>query len=283
MEKVTDETRRYLDVSLSPDDRTAAVTILGDSLDLWTLDLGRRTLSRLTSSPGTEFGPVWSQDGASVFFVFDRPPFDIRQIAFGATEEAHPLWKEASTFDTNVSSVSPDGRFIAYRTSEPGTGSNVWVRRRDGSGPGRVIRNSSAAEQFPTFSPDGRWLAYQSDETGRPEIYAEAFPGPGERHQISGDGGEEPLWARNGDLFYRHDADMRVVATRRGERLAFDPPKTIFTLPPFGGIDADRIYDVTADGKRVIILRMPEATAPRRIEIVTNWAAQLPRLTAAER
>jgi hypothetical protein len=121
-------------------------------------------------------------------------------------------------------------------------------------------------------------VAYESDETGRPEVYVEAFPGPGERRQVSADGGAEPVWARNGELFYRHDADLRVAAVRTGKALEISPQVTVFSMPPYRGSDNDRTYDVTADGRRVITIRTPEATAPRRIEIVTDWLSELPRL-----
>jgi dipeptidyl aminopeptidase/acylaminoacyl peptidase len=283
VEPVSPELRRFVDVSLSPDDRAVALTLQGDSLDLWTLDIGRGTLSRVTASPGTEFGPLWAPDASALFFVMDRPPFEIQRIPFGASAAPEPLWKEPAELDTVVSAISSDGRLVAYRLSEPGTGSNVWVRRLDGSEPGRSFRATPAAEEFPSFSPDGRWLAYESNETGRPEVYVEAFPGPGERHQISADGGEEPLWARNGELFYRHAAELRAVATRSGARLEFDPPQTVYSMPPYRSNEADRTYDVTADGKRVLTIRSPEATAPRRIEIVSNWLSQLPRLVGLEK
>jgi dipeptidyl aminopeptidase/acylaminoacyl peptidase len=277
------ETRRFVDLSLSPDERTVALTIQGDSLDLWALEIRRGALSRVTANPGTEFGPLWAKDGSALLFVVDRPPYEIHRIPFGSSAEPQPLWKVPAELDTLVSGISPDGRTVAYRLSEPKTGANLWVRSADGSEPARPFRQTRAEEQFPTFSPDGRWLAYESDETGRPEVYVEAFPGPGERHQVSADGGGEPLWARNGELFYRHYAEVRVVATRSGRGFEFGAAQTVYSMAPYrGNAVGDRTYDVTADGRRVLTIRSPEATAPRRIEIVTDWLAQLPRLVRGE-
>ena len=36
----------------------------------------------------------------------------------------------------------------------------------------------------PEFSPDSKWITYTSTETGAPEVYIQAFPGPGEKHRI---------------------------------------------------------------------------------------------------
>ena len=61
----TGERRQFLSVSLSPDDRQAALTIKGESRDIWTYSFERGTLSRLTSSEGTEFDPIGPATDAS--------------------------------------------------------------------------------------------------------------------------------------------------------------------------------------------------------------------------
>ena len=144
------------------------------------------------------------------------------------------------------------------------------------------MRAGRGAENFPAFSPDGKWLVYEADDTGRLEIYVEPFPGPGERFQVSADGGREPRWARNGELFFRRGNDMRSAVTQTGERFEFEAPRTLFTYPilPYssGGVSSHS-YDVTADGQRVVAIVVPEGSQPRQIEIVTDWTAELVRLT----
>jgi hypothetical protein len=175
--------------------------------------------------------------------------------------------------------VSPNGRDLAYTLTESQTGLNLYVRPVDGSGPARAVRATTYGESYGTFSPDGRWLAYQSDETGRPEIYVEALVGPGKRFQISADGGIEPLWVRgSGEIFYRHRDEVRVVATSTtGGGFEFEPPVTLFSLPWARTGNNARSFDVEADGGRVLMTRIPEAAAPRRIDIVTNWFNELER------
>jgi serine/threonine-protein kinase len=272
------EKRRYRGVSLSPDGRSLATAILGESLDLWTFSLDQGTLSRLTSGPRTEFHPLWSRDGRSILFVLDRPPFEIHRIGVGGSAEGEPLWE--AELDTIPTGLSPDGRHVVYTLTEPDTGKNVWVAPLDGSAPPRPLRVSPYEEDFGAFSPDGRWIAYQSDETGRPEIYVEAFPGPGERHQISADGGAEPLWTQgSGEIFYRHGEEMRVVPTRTGSRFEFEPSRALFTLSFDNMGNSARNYDVTPDGQRIVAVRVPDLDAPRRVDIVTHWLDELKRLT----
>jgi serine/threonine-protein kinase len=270
------EKRRFRGVSLSPDGGSLVTAILGESLDLWTYSLEQGTLSRLTSGPRTEFHPFWSRDGRSVLFVLDRPPFEIHRIGVGGSAEAEPLWE--ADLDTIPTGVSPDGRYVVFTLTEPETGKNVWVASVDGSEPPRALRASPYEEELGTFSPDGRWIAYQSDETGRPEIYVEAFPGPGERHQISADGGTEPVWAQgSGEIFYRRGDEMRVVATRTGSRFEFEASRALFTLSFDEMGNTARNYDVAPDGRRVLAVRVPDLDAPRRIDIVTHWLDELKR------
>jgi Tol biopolymer transport system component len=275
------ERRRYMSVSLSPEGRRAALTVHGETRDLWVLSFERGTLSRLTSGSDTEFDPTWTPDGDELVYVVDRPPFELHRIGVGSPDSGRPVWNETPGLDTLGAAVSPDGRTVAYSLTEERTGANLYVRPIDPDPPARPFRGSPGNEQYPSFSPDGRWLAYESDETGRVEIYVEAFPGPGERFQISADGGREPRWARSGELFYRRDDEIRVVASRSGGRVDFDAPRPLFRYPILqsasGGVDS-RLYDVAADGQRLLAITIPEELRPRQIEVVTDWTAELRRL-----
>jgi Tol biopolymer transport system component len=271
------ETRRYRGMSVSADGRFLATAVLDASLDIWTYSLDRGILSRLTTGPRTEFDPYWSRDGRTVYYVVDRPPFEIHRIPFGSAAEGEPLWK--AELDSVVTGISADGRRIVYTVTPLETGSDLWVASLDGSEEARAFRATRYTEGYGTFSPDGRWIAYASNETGRPEVYVEAFPGPGERYQISADGGEEPVWARgSGEIFYRRGEEIRAVRTRTSPRFEFEEARPLFSLPLFLAGLNDRNYDVSPDGQRVFALRVPDAVAPRRIDVVTHWRDELSRL-----
>ncbi|HVS62393.1 MAG TPA: protein kinase [Thermoanaerobaculia bacterium] len=275
------ERMNYVSASLSPDGRRAALSVQGESRDLWILSFERGTLSRLTSGPDTEFDPIWTRDGKELVYLVDRPPFELYRIPTSTPDAGRPVWSETPGLDTTTPSAAPDGRTIVYSLTEEQTGANLYARPIDDDEPARPIRTSRGSEEYPTFSPDGRWLAYESDETGRVEIYVEAFPGPGERFQITADGGREPRWAGNGELFYRRDNDIRVVAVRFAERPQFDSPRTLFQFPiqqsASGGV-VSRLYDVAADGQRILAITTPETLRPRQIDVVTDWTRELTRL-----
>jgi Tol biopolymer transport system component len=273
-----EEPRRFLTVSLSPDGRQAAVTIQAESRDLWTYSFDRGTLSRLTSGDVTEFDPVWSADGAELFYVVDSPPFELFRIRVGSPDTGERIWSERTELDTTRIAASPLGSDLAYVVHEPETGANLYQRRIDGSEPPRPIRVARSQSENPAVSPDGRWIAYQSSETGRFEIYVERLDGEGRRVQLTSDGGIEPVWAGSGEIFYRRHDEVRVVPTRTGESFGYDPPKTLFSFPIIRSENTQgRVYDVSADGSRVLAVTIPPENRPRQIEIVTNWRDGLER------
>ena len=38
-------------------------------------------------------------------------------------------------------------------------------------------------------------MAYVTNESGTPEVYVQAYPGPGEKIRISTAGGVDPMWS----------------------------------------------------------------------------------------
>ena len=128
-------------------------------------------------------------------------------------------------------------------------------------------------------SPDGTWFAYTSDEAGRPEIYVEAFPGGGQKQRISSDGGQEPLWSRDGSrLFYRHEHQVIAVAIGPGPGLSMGR-STVVVEGPFeksAGTGSPN-YEVSADGSRFLMVRRndPSSFTATGLHVVANWSAEL--------
>jgi len=93
------------------------------------------------------------------------------------------------------SSFSPDGTRLAYYSSNPGTGGDIWMLPLDVSDPDHpkqqkpeVFLNSPISENLPAFSPDGHWIAYRtSGESGEQALWVRRYPDTGARWQISTD------------------------------------------------------------------------------------------------
>jgi eukaryotic-like serine/threonine-protein kinase len=130
----------------------------------------------------------------------------------------------------------------------------------------------------PVFSPDGHWLAYTSNESGRFEVYVQSFPGPGARWQISINGGDQPVWARNGrELFYREENKMMSVAVTTRSTFSVGTRTLVFAgpyqhSPSLGPAD----YDVSPDGRQFLMIQpsLQEPTATQ-INVVLNWFEEL--------
>ena len=192
-------------------------------------------------------------------------------------------------------SWSPDGQVIAFRDNDPTTGFDSWVLPLSGERKPRVFLRTPFTDTGPKFSPDGRWLAYASDESGRLEIYVQPFPGPGAKTQISTDGGREPLWARNGELFYRNGNRVMAVETKTqpvaqsapssGQpRFSAGAPQLLFEGPYDWGGPGTANYTVAPDGQRLVMVKAAgQEAAAAQINVVLNWFEELKRRVPAGR
>jgi len=173
---------------------------------------------------------------------------------------------------------------LAFFEINPTTGYDIWVLRMGdpSAGSGQVRKTQPFLrtrfdEAAPQFSPDGRWLVYVSNESGHFEVYAQPYPGPGGKWQISTEGGTEPVWNPNGrELFYRSGDKMMAVDITTQPSFAAGKPRMLFegqyvptpaTLPN---------YDVSPDGQRFLMLKPSDsAEAPTQINVVLNWFEEL--------
>ncbi len=99
-------------------------------------------------------------------------------------------------------SLSPDGRFLIYISSDPATAiTNLFVIDLQSGDPTKfrpLFPSPTANQMNPEISPDGKWITYTSDETGRNEIYARQFPDGQSKTRVSADGGAGALWRPDG-------------------------------------------------------------------------------------
>jgi hypothetical protein len=141
-----------------------------------------------------------------------------------------------------------------------------------------------AHERGPRFSPDGRWLLYVSDRSSRDEVYVEAFPGGGNRVQLSADGGREGVWSRDGSrVFYRSlDGWMMAAHVTRGATLQVTRRERLFDATPYIANQFLVTYDVTADN-RFLMMKAEEQPLRTDAVIIRNWVQQVKARMNAER
>src|SRR5262249_16264717 len=142
-------------------------------------------------------------------------------------------------------------------------------------------------------SPDGHWMAYASPESGTDEVYVQPYPGPGEKHRISTQGGVEPIWTANGrELLYR---SQELVPSRELHQEQSYFSVTITTLNPFR-TESPRLlfqtkpleywsstpvrgWDASPDGQRFLLSRHEESKDKpvTQLHVILNWTDELRR------
>lgn len=277
---VSEETRVFSWPRISPDSGRVAVAVEGASDDLWIYELARGTFERFTFE-ARNITPLWTPDGRRLIFSTTRN-FGVPQLVFRRTDGIGEVEQLVSTrFPSFVGSWTPDGQSLAF-TRHGNRDKDIMLKSFEDESPPVALLDSRFDETGAAFSPDGRSLAYVSDESGRGEVYVRAFPGPGTRVQLSTDGGDEPVWAKSGhELFYRSDSGMMGVAVdatdgggelRIGEsRLLFDDR---FEMSSIAGLAN---YDVSSDGRFLMVEPYEENKGPTQLYVVLNWFEELER------
>src|SRR5262249_55721931 len=136
-----------------------------------------------------------------IAFVADpKGPGDIYVKPADGSKPQTLLW--ASDEHKEVVDWSRDGRFVLARVLSKKTSDDLWAMPLDNK-PAFAVADTPSSEMLGRFSPDGRWIVFQSNDAGRYEIYAQPFPGPGDKRQITNSGGQDPKWRPDGrELFY---------------------------------------------------------------------------------
>ena len=271
--------RAYQDPRISPDGRRLVVEIYaGTKGDLWVYDLDRGTLSRLTFEGFENETPVWMPDNERVAFSSSRA--GVRRALFskriGESGGDEPLL--SGDHHMHLTSASGDGQFLAITDYDPVTQGDIWVLPLDGTRKAKPFLQTSFHEWGAVFSPDNHWLLYVSNESGRDEIFVQAFPGRGQKIQVSNEGGREPAWARNGrELFYRSGRKMMAVSVASKPALSIGKPHELFEAAYENGLPLGHTnYDVASDGESFIMIQtLQQGSAAQRVNVRLDWVRQL--------
>ena len=268
-------------IRLSPDgSRVAAqMTDATGLVQLWVVDLARRTTSRLTRGLNDSYTPVWSPDGERIAFGNrDAGTEDLYVQLASGTRPKERVWT-ATTVDVDVTDWSADGRYLFFDGTLRAGGREVqvWVHDLEADSAHAVL--AGEFDQYDArLSPDGRWLAYVSEESGRPEVFVRSFPDLERKWQVSTAGGVGAHWRRDGrELLITSGAgsdrvvsSVAVVAGSAGFEIG--EPKPMFVLPP----DVLAV-DPAADHARLLALLQPVSREAPTMRLLTGWRVPAPR------
>jgi serine/threonine protein kinase/Tol biopolymer transport system component len=245
-------------------------------MDIWLYDLMRGTTSRFTFGPNYNFNPVWSGDGRSIAFASNRDgTARVFQRATNAGADqilTPPLGDTPQT--TRPQDWSRDGRYVIEETINRKGGFDLWLQPLFGDKKPFPYLATPFNETNARISPDGKWLAYVSDETRRYEVYVQPFPTPGAKAQISTEGGEKPVWSRDGKQLYFISADRKMMAVNvtTGEKFEAGSPRMLFETR-IGNALGNR-FDVSKEG-RFLIPTETEQANDSPLTLIVNWPALL--------
>jgi serine/threonine-protein kinase len=272
VEALGNDERGFEDLSVSPDGKRIVTTIVeGGSADLWIYDRERDALTRLTQT-GDCTDPLWAPDGNRVIYTVAGLKANLNIMAADGSSPAKALNSVAFAM---ADSISPDGGELLYSTqSIAANDAALWLLPiKLGAQPKQLF--PGIARVFDArISPDGHWIATNSAQTGLPQIYLQAYPGPGERVQVSTDGGREPVWAPDGSkLYFRNGKKFMAVDVKTRPALAAGKSRVLFEGD---FVLSHHDYGILPDGRHFIVIQpVAGKMPPAELHVVVNWSEEL--------
>jgi Tol biopolymer transport system component len=271
----------YANFALAPNGKALALDKTdqeNQNADVWTYDLQRGGVKRMTFDPAIDSTPVWSPDGKRILFASSRDKLFQLYIknADGAEEEKLLALDASDKADKYPSDWSHDGKYLLYERSTVATG--LWVAEIPELKT-RALVNGPFTTKNGQFSPDGKWVAYTSNESGKWEIYVTSFPEAHGKWQVSSAGGTQPRWRGDSkELFYlASDGKMMAVPITAGTNFDAGAPVALFQANSRELVATSELvtYDVTKDGERFLVNTQIEKAEMQPMMMILNWAADL--------
>ena len=265
----------YESPRFSPDGRLLALTVRLPDPDVWVYDIERGALRRITFAPGEDELPVWSPDGKRIAFASNGRQ-QAFMVAVDGSGQEEPLMKNESHF--HLQSWSPDGKLIAYERLGSSGQYEIWMLQLGGDRKPYPYLVSQFHVNQPAFSKDGNWLTYTSTESGRAEVYVQRFPGPGEKIQVSTDGGNHPVWSHDGKQLVYENAGTLWATEVLVSPFRVGKSRVLYQ----GDIWNDAAgpnYTLAPGGHRIVVVERIKDPDGGNVKVVVNWNQELQALT----
>ena len=259
--------------ALAPDERQLVLSLdVGTGNELWSYDLVRRSMTRLSTGATRVTSPIWTPDQRHVLLgAFGRGRnWNLYSVPANEAREPERLLP-GSDLRRWPCSVSPDGRWLVYAVENTNGSADLWLAPRDDLSAAQPLMETPFREDYAKFAPDGRSILYVSDETGKPEVYVRPFPIGAERVQVSTHGGSMAVWSPNGhEIFYRTPTTLMAVSVASSPRgVTVSPPQQLFTIAESSGLHES--FAATSDGRFLFARAMTRAS----VGVMLNWTSRV--------
>jgi Tol biopolymer transport system component len=239
----------------------------------------------VTSSRSSDH-PVWSRDGAEIYF--SRAVVDRNEYVIALTPGAEPRIVFQAPGRLYAVDVGPAHGRMMLGLGGP-TSLDLWVAPMDSMDKPAVFAAGPYREATPRLSPDGRFVAYESARSGANEIYVRPVTGNGEDVKVSTGGGIDPVWSPNGrELFFvtgigsgegsgSPTAQMMAAQVATSPRIAVTGVRPLFPMRQYMTMLGRPSYDVFPNGDFLLLAMQSDSTTSRSVPLVvrTNWASSL--------
>ncbi len=266
--------------SFSPNGRKIAFDYYDPSaknIDVWTYDIGRGVLTRLTFSTAADVFPIWSPDGQRIAFSSDRTT-----TGFGCFEKNADGSGEATLIckvgdQAVLTGFSRDGKYALLMVADSAGGGNrtgIWVQPLTGDKKPVPYLTAKYSAALPVFSPDMKWVAYMSNESGKYQVYVAPFGSGSGKWQVSVNGGGNPQWMDGGKKLYFFTPTNRIMSVdvnESGSSISPGEPHLVFSAHS----SETSLLAIDASGSEILAEVPKGKVIPSPITLVSNWQKEL--------
>ncbi len=213
--------------------------------NIWRYTLADRTLTQVTSGPGSDFSPMPDPVSGGLYYVNGKTSGALTVYRVRSKD-----FTDVVTEDATQPSLSRDGKRVMYVTRPEMGRREVWASGLDGSNRIRLATGSDLTTGF--WSPDGSLLSFVENEAeGKGQTYIVAPDGSGLRElALPAAATDSEAWASDGKALYvtgYEKSSLEQITWKVG----LDGNK-VETLPNVCGF----VWDASADGNYLLSSRV---------------------------
>ena len=267
---------KVMQPTISPDGRKLAFTRAGNgTADLWVLDLVSRTTTQLTTDPGYDENPTWTDDGKAI--IYNGSLRGQSGLVLTTVDGSRPP-RMIANGDVETCRVIPKRPYMVATVQGGGT-TNLAIVGLDRPNTIEELTSDPGFEAQAAPSPDGRWLAFVTDRIGRYEVILARLVESGSRIRlgeqqlpVSTAGGIDPHWRADGRelLYLAPDGSiMSVSVSTTADSASFGKPLPLFRVQAdAGGLGSN--WTANAEATKFVVVDGPSGRG-QAFRVLTNW------------